>query len=189
MKPCLLLLLWSLSPFLLQPSFPGTRETLAGAITAVVMEEATVSGSGCLFLIFQNGLHALESQVVCDASFVMYCFKGMKADRPSIVCIASVLLEKEYWTRVSHFLSMCPIEEDKHHYPEIQMDDSGTSKLSWPVLDMWPLSLGGTVQTSQCPSRAWALVRGNRQQWTWVSSGSLPAPASRAGVEWDRWTQ
>lgn len=52
-----------------------------------------------LFLIFQNGLHALESQEVCNASFVMFCFKGVKAGGPPTACIASALLEKEYWTR------------------------------------------------------------------------------------------
>ena len=72
---------------------------MAGAITAVVVEEAgaaTVPVSGHLFLIFQNGLPALESQGVCNASFVMFCFKGVKADGPPTVCIASALLEKEY---------------------------------------------------------------------------------------------
>lgn len=42
---------------------------MTGATTAVAVEEArtaTVPVSGYLFLIFQNGLHALESQVVCN---------------------------------------------------------------------------------------------------------------------------
>lgn len=83
---------------MLQPSLPGTRETMAGAITAVVVEEAraaAVPGSGYLVLIFQNVLHALESQVVCNASFAMFCFKGVKADGPPTTCITSALLEKK----------------------------------------------------------------------------------------------
>lgn len=66
---------------------------MAGAITTVMAEEvgaATVSVSVYLFLIFQNGLHAMENQVVCNASFV----KGVKTDGPPTSCISSALLEK-----------------------------------------------------------------------------------------------
>lgn len=62
-------------------------------------------------------------------------------------------------------------------YPT-QTDNSGTSKLSWPVLDMRPLSLGDTIHIAQGPASAWAFVRRNRQERTWGSSSSLPVPAS-----------
>lgn len=72
---------------------------MAEAITAVLVEEvgaATVPILGHLSLNFQNGLHALGSQVVRAASLIMFFFKGVKADGPPAACIASILLEKEY---------------------------------------------------------------------------------------------
>lgn len=72
---------------------------MAGAITPVVVEEvgaATVPTLGYLSRNFQNGLHALGSQVVCTASLIMFFFKGVNADGPPAAYIASVLLEKEY---------------------------------------------------------------------------------------------
>lgn len=56
-------------PFLLQPSLPGTGETIAGAVTAAVVEEAgaaTMLVFAYLFFTFQNGFHALERKVVCN---------------------------------------------------------------------------------------------------------------------------
>lgn len=52
-------------PFLLQPSLPGTGETIAGAVTAAVVEEAGAV-SAYLFFTFRNGFHALERKVVCN---------------------------------------------------------------------------------------------------------------------------